>query len=237
MTLLIADDNYQERELLHALFSAEMSELLPIYQAENGEEAVNLVERYKPDITLMDIEMPEKSGIQAARTIFTNGGSRIIFFSQHSDQAYLRELSKLVPPAFSWGYVLKDSPDETVLAAVREVLDDRIYLDERITAKFRSVRKGDFTKLELQTIIGTALGLSDSEIADRMQSIAPCDISRRLSAIYCKLNLPANNNRFHRRTRLISICIQSKLFSEELLAYWEQSILVQGKLISEELWT
>ena len=98
-------------------------------EADNGRTAVELALKLKPDVVLMDITMPELNGIDATRQIsLQDRPPRIIALSLHSDQGHVTDALK----AGASGYVVKDSPLDELILAIRSVFHGKVYLSPQI---------------------------------------------------------------------------------------------------------
>jgi YesN/AraC family two-component response regulator len=118
-TVLIADDEDLSRYALRKMISALAPSLVVVAEAENGREAVSLVERFGPDLVLMDIWMPGLDGLSAAENILALlPRTRIVVASAHDDFAYAQ---KAVNLRLS-GYLLKPVREEDFLAVVGPLL-------------------------------------------------------------------------------------------------------------------
>jgi DNA-binding NarL/FixJ family response regulator len=131
--LLIADD--------HRLFAHALSHLLGesfqiLDTAGDGRALLQKAVQLQPDLVIVDMEMPLLNGIDAARQLKGSlCGGRLIFLSMHGDDS-------LVMQAFQAGaaaYVLKTSPAEEILRAIRDVLDGRIHVDPQLPAELREL--------------------------------------------------------------------------------------------------
>ncbi len=99
-------------------------------EAGNGREAVELAERLKPDLVVMDVSMPELNGIEATRRIQeTSPRTRVLALSMHKDSVYVREILR----AGARGFLLKDAIDRDLLAAVRAVAAGDGYLSPAVS--------------------------------------------------------------------------------------------------------
>ena len=126
--IVIADDHGIMREGLRSLIE-KLPGMTVVADAENGRLAVELVERHKPDILILDVSMPELNGIEAARRIRADGSStRIIALSMHADRRFVGEMLK----AGASGYLLKDCVFEELHQAIQSVLSGEVYLSPRI---------------------------------------------------------------------------------------------------------
>ena len=99
-------------------------------EADNGRSAVELAQKLSPDIVLMDIAMPELNGIDATQQVAAlDPPPKIIVLSLYSDQRHVTDALK----AGASGYVVKDSPLEELVLAIRAVCKGRVYLSPQIT--------------------------------------------------------------------------------------------------------
>jgi two-component system, NarL family, response regulator DesR len=94
----------------------------------DGEEAVESVERLMPDICIMDLEMPIKSGLEAALAL-KSSGTKVIILTTFPGQGYFKQVLN----ADVRGFLLKDSPSEELISSIRKIMgDSRIYASELI---------------------------------------------------------------------------------------------------------
>ena len=110
MTILIVDDEERDRTWLKNLLVGQFADQGPIVEGQDGLAAVELAQKHKPEIAFLDIKMPNLSGIKAAEQILKalpNTG--VIMLSNFSDEVYVRQLWKVVPPNGVFGYVLKSA--------------------------------------------------------------------------------------------------------------------------------
>ncbi len=122
--ILLVDDHAVLRAGLRALLSAER-DMEVVGEAANGREAVALAEELKPDVVVMDLAMPEMSGLEATREITRRlPETRVLALTMHAEEQYLLELLQ----AGGSGYVLKRSADTELLEAIRTVSRGEAYL-------------------------------------------------------------------------------------------------------------
>jgi DNA-binding NarL/FixJ family response regulator len=106
--LLLADDHQMFRSGLRALLANE-KDMEVVAEADNGRDAVRLIEEVNPDVAIMDINMPGLNGIEATRQVVVQGGPvKIIALSAHADHRFAQQILK----AGASGYVLKDAAFE-----------------------------------------------------------------------------------------------------------------------------
>lgn len=121
--IVIADDHPLVRKGLRMSIE-EDNGLEIVAEAPNGEEALALAAKLKPDILVLDIDMPKMDGLGVAREVKKrNLGVKIIFLTLHTDQDMFRAAVELG----SMGYILKDSAMEEIVACVRSVAEGRPY--------------------------------------------------------------------------------------------------------------
>src|SRR5665213_124559 len=127
--ILLADDHTIVRDGLRALLEHQ-SDMEVIAEAADGRACVQTAEQSLPDVILMDVAMPEMNGIEAARRILAaNPKTAIVMLSMHQDESYVLRSLK----AGAKGYLLKDSPREDVLAAVRAAAEGRSFLSRKVS--------------------------------------------------------------------------------------------------------
>jgi DNA-binding NarL/FixJ family response regulator len=127
--ILLADDHAVVRQGFRMILGAQ-ADLEIIGEAGNGREAVSMSETLHPDVVVMDVAMPELNGIEATRRIMeTAPHTRVLALSMHKDSVYVREILR----AGARGYLLKDSIDVDLLAAVRAVAKGEGYLSPGVS--------------------------------------------------------------------------------------------------------
>lgn len=163
---------------------------LHIVEAQNGLEGLKLYRQEKPDMIVMDILMPEMTGIKAAQEIWSeNPRTKILFWSQFHKEAYVRELGKIVPDEAIHGYALKTESDEKLAHAITTVLiHDNSYIDPIVRGVQHAIhiRAGLLNESETAILQDLILGLTDKAIAMR-QHISVRGVQNRISALSDKL--------------------------------------------------
>ena len=128
--IILADDHAMVRKGFRLILNQE-SDLEVIAEAGNGPEAVRLALELRPDLVIMDIAMPEMTGVEATRRIREScPDCRVLILSMHKDSVYVRESLR----AGARGYLLKDSIDEDLLRAVRAIANGDGFLSPEISS-------------------------------------------------------------------------------------------------------
>ena len=129
ITILLADDHKIMREGLRSLIEKQ-PDMKVVGEAEDGRTTLQLAEKLKPDIIIMDITMPDLNGIEATRQIHSHcPKARVIALSMHSDRLLVAEMFK----AGASGYLLKDCAFSDLARAVNCVNKGQVYLSPGIT--------------------------------------------------------------------------------------------------------
>jgi two-component system, NarL family, response regulator DevR len=197
--VLIADDHEVVRIGLAALLDGH-DDLQVVAGAASGEEAVRLTRQHRPDVVVMDIRMPEGSGIDACRTITEEmAGTPVIMLTSHADSDALFAAIE----AGASGYVLKRVGSSELVEAVRTIAAGGSLLDPAVTRSVldrlrnasRLEEAGAFAELtdrERRVLAHVADGASNREIADRM-GLAEKTVRNYVSSILGKLALESRS--------------------------------------------
>ncbi|HEX9962872.1 MAG TPA: response regulator transcription factor [Pyrinomonadaceae bacterium] len=188
MSILIAEDNNAQRHYLSELLAREFSAHLPVIEAFDGENAVRLTLQHQPTLCILDIQMPQMSGVKAARAIWKElAGTRIIFWTQFPHEIYINEIRKIVrstEPQPTYGFIHKNNPESKFLRFVAAVLEDGA---DMIDPLFKdSFQRPLLTEFEAEALRYLALGLSNWAIA-RKCSLSLRGVESRLATLYEKL--------------------------------------------------
>jgi len=191
--ILIADDHAVVRHGLRALITTE-SDLELVGEASDGVEAVNLHSQLKPDVTLMDMAMPRKTGLEAIIDIMrSNPQARIMVLTSFAEDEQVFPAIK----AGATGYLLKDTAPRELLQAIRDVHCGQVSLHPTIARKLVGELKrpadlppaeDPLTEREVQVLALVARGLANQEIADLL-FIGERTVRTHISNILGKLHL------------------------------------------------
>jgi DNA-binding NarL/FixJ family response regulator len=196
--VLLVDDQAMFREGLRTLFSVQ-PDLKVVGEAANGEEAVELTARLRPDVVLMDLRMPVLDGAAATRRIAENHPRcRVIVLTTFDDDEAVFEGLR----AGAVGYLLKDASSEKLFEAVRAAARGESFLSPSVAAKVVS----EFTRLsrrtaghsgalvepltdrELEVLQLVVTGATNKEIAQSLV-IAEGTVKNHLTSVYGKLGV------------------------------------------------
>lgn len=146
ITVILADDHRIFRKGLKSLLS-EKAHIEVLAEADDGDEALKKAVQHKPHLVIMDIGMPKMDGIEATRQIRERvPDTEVVILSMHAKKAYIDQVLK----AGAKGYVLKDSDEDNLIAAINTVHNGGYYLDSPIADQVLSGYFGGKTKRELQ---------------------------------------------------------------------------------------
>jgi two-component system, NarL family, invasion response regulator UvrY len=170
-TIMLVDDHAVVREGFSAVLQKQPG-LRVVAEAADGAEAYRLFKEVRPDLVIMDLAMPGIGGIEAVRRIRQwDRGAKILVFTMHQNAAFAVQAIR----AGARGYVTKTSPPETLVAAVMDVLADRIAISPDIDHELALSRLGGetvaadvLTPREFEVLCMLLAERTSDEIADAL---------------------------------------------------------------------
>ncbi|BAZ70975.1 LuxR family two component transcriptional regulator (plasmid) [Fischerella sp. NIES-4106] len=183
--ILVVDDHPVVRQGLVGMLE-EAPDLTVIGQARNGREAIEIFRQQQPDVTLMDLRMPEMDGVAAISSICAEfHQARIVVLSTYdSDEDIYRGLR-----SGAKGYLLKDAEPEELLAAIRTVHNGQKYIPPDVGAKLvERMMSPQLSDRELEVLRLMAKGKNNHEIGEKL-CIAERTVKFHINNIFSKLGV------------------------------------------------
>src|SRR6185437_7924076 len=211
MRILLTDDHTLFRQGLRTLLDAEY-DMQVVGEAREGAEAVAKALELKPDLVLMDIGMPGLASFEAVRRIRKERPeAKVVFLSMYDDEDYLQQCLE----AGGSGYLLKDSPADQLISALREVRRGGKFICPRIVSKLMQdfnlrepgerfkPRIATLSPRERETLKLLAEGLSVKEVAVKL-GLSTKTVEAHKFNLMRKLDI-------HNKAQLVRWAIQNKV--------------------------
>ncbi|MCA9794542.1 MAG: response regulator transcription factor [Candidatus Eremiobacteraeota bacterium] len=200
--IVIADDMPLFREMLiHTLDDEE--DITVLGEASDGEDAVNQCKQLAPNIIILDVEMPKMNGVEATRAIVAScPATRVVILTAYEDDDLILELVQ----AGATGYLVKDTPVDDVVKAIRVAHTGESLIQPRVAQKILKMmatmgqtsekepgneiaeKLALLTSRELEVLTLIGRGLNNKEIADTL-CIGGTTVKTHVTRIMSKLNL------------------------------------------------
>ncbi|MBL1179427.1 MAG: response regulator transcription factor [Pantanalinema sp. GBBB05] len=185
MRVLIADDHSIVRQGLATIIDRD-PEMTVIAHAEDGQQAIALFREYQPDVTLMDLRMPNVSGVEAISVICAEfKPARIVVLTTYDgDEDIYRGLQ-----TGAQGYLLKDAKPHELLRAIRTVHGGQKYVPPEVGAKLvQRMSNPELSERELSVLRLMAQGMSNLDIANTL-TIGESTVKSHVNRILSKLGV------------------------------------------------
>jgi len=181
--ILTVDDHPLLRQGIAGVIQGE-KDMLIVGEAANGREAIEIFRSRRPDVTLMDLQMPDMNGIDAIVAIRQeHPQARIIVLTTYEGDALARRALK----AGVAGYILKDMIRTELLEAIRSVHVGKRYIPQRIAAELADhYAEDDLSEREIEVLREVARGISNKIIASHL-SISEATVKAHMQNILLKL--------------------------------------------------
>jgi DNA-binding NarL/FixJ family response regulator len=203
--VVIADDHQVVRQGIRDLLSDE-DDIVVVGEARNGQQAVDLATALRPDVVVMDIAMPEMTGVEATRHIRTLApGVHVLVLTAYEDDPYIYGLLD----AGATSYILKTAESREIVRAVRSTAAGQSAIDPavapRLIARITRPPAGSdtLTERELDVLRRAARGLTNKQIGADLQ-ISDRTVQNHLANIYAKLGVAS-------RTEAVTAALQRQL--------------------------
>lgn len=196
LRIIIADDHAVVRQGIRAVLE-EVEGLEVVAEAGDGDEALAMAKEHDPDVVVLDVTMPGKTGLEVAKELRDAGtGVGVLILSMHDDPEYVLEAVR----AGADGYVLKDMAPAEIRAAVVAVHEGREYFSGRVTHQLsvglrreleeeqRKSRLDSLTPREVEVLVKVAGGLTNRGIAEEL-GISPRTVETHRERVMAKLRI------------------------------------------------
>jgi DNA-binding NarL/FixJ family response regulator len=188
LRVLLVDDHTVVRQGLRKILESD-DEIEIVGEAGDGRSAVDMVQRMRPHVVVMDVALPELNGIEATRQITKRvDGAKVLVLTMHSDDVYVRQSLK----AGARGYLLKDSEDLDLIKAVKAVGQGGSFFSPSVSKVLLAGYLGDPTGKEVEDNLAL---LTDRE-REVLQLIAEGKTNKEVANL---LNVSINTVETHRK--------------------------------------
>ena len=191
--IMITDDHSMIREGLKNLLELD-GDIEVIAEAVDGEDCLAKLEHYRPDVLLLDINMPKKNGLEVLKTLKASRSKiKVLVLTVHNETEYLM---KAVDIGIN-GYVLKDSESSELKKAIFAIANGETYIQPSLIPALNSkmieknedeLKIDNLTKRELEVLKLLAVGMYNKEVAEQL-SISERTVKNHVSNIFKKLEV------------------------------------------------
>jgi DNA-binding NarL/FixJ family response regulator len=218
ITVILADDHHIVRAGIRQLLESS-KDILVVAEAGDGEEAQALIEKHKPDVAVLDIQMPKASGIEVTRWVRSHLPQvGVLILTAYDDEPYVMAVLQ----AGANGYVLKTAKTEDLIQAVHDVYEGKSALDPAVTQKlmsnlFKRPEKTPvepLTDREMDVLHLAAKGFTNKSIGVQL-NISDRTVQGHLAHIFAKLQATSRTEAVMRGVSLGWISQSTGTIAEE----------------------
>ncbi|WP_408009791.1 response regulator [Pseudalkalibacillus sp. A8] len=207
INVMLVDDHAVLRDGLKNIFEME-DDIKVVGEAVNGNEALENLKGLKPDVVLLDINLPDKNGVELTAILKRDYPNvKVLILTMHSmDEYFMAAIREGAD-----GYLLKDAPSVQVVEAIRTVAKGESVIDPTLTKKLlgyynqknEPADKSELTEREKEVLICLVDGLSNKEIGERLY-ISDKTVKIHVSKIFKKINVKS-------RSQAVIYAVQNQL--------------------------
>lgn len=187
--VLICDDDSLIRESLKVLLPLK-GDIEIVAEGEDGQQAIDLCMESNVDVALLDIRMPNVSGVKAVKEIVEKTNTKCLILTTFDEEDYINEAMEYGAK----GYILKNSSPEQIVQSITSVFNNTIVMNENVLSKLQGkavepqFKKYDFTAREKDIIVAISEGMSNKEISKKL-FISEGTVRNYITMILDKTNL------------------------------------------------
>lgn len=193
INIMITDDHSMIREGLKSLLELD-GDIKVIAEAVDGKDCLDKLDVYKPDVLLLDINMPNMNGLDVLKELKTRKSKvKVLVLTVHNETEYLM---KAVDIGIN-GYVLKDSESAELKKAIHTIMDGETYIQPSLIPALNAKRLernedeekiDSLTRRELEVLKLLAIGMYNKEVAEKLE-ISERTVKNHVSNIFKKLEV------------------------------------------------
>ena len=193
ISIMITDDHSMIREGLKSLLELD-DDIKVIAEAVDGRDCLDKLDVYKPDVLLLDINMPNMNGLEVLKELKARKSKvKVLVLTVHNETEYLM---KAVDIGIN-GYVLKDSESAELKKAIRAIMDGETYIQPSLIPALNAKRLernedeekiDSLTRRELEVLKLLAIGMYNTEVAEKLE-ISERTVKNHVSNIFKKLEV------------------------------------------------
>ena len=209
-TFVVVDDHPPIR----AFSKSVLKENFPnctIFEADNGQKAIELSLSNNPALVIMDIAMPVLDGIEATQKIVQSlPNTGIVIYSNYGDEVYVRKIRQTVPPDRAFAYVLKTATQEQFTQAIKQVYSGEVWLHpdvQQVVWKLNINKKGTaLTEIQQQILLTVAIGKTNDWIAEKLY-MSNKTVQYHLYSVYDKLGINSTQKKVNPRNEVVCVSL------------------------------